>query len=317
VLWYEHLSKAGGTTFCALANSNMDKQSVPRYHCMPGDWKDGRVGSWTNDKLIEFIDDNEYKIVANEWDPFDVNKLQLSGRDLYLYTSTKATHYKDVPSPALLFVTTLRDPADRLLSSYTFFSDYSETQLRDPTNFGTWMKKNIGIVHNFKIGKKPARIANIARNNYMVWRFSGGNLFPSDDKNESTFFTSTSNIFPSTVTDKSYWKQPFETAVRTLSQHDLIVPMDVMTQSSGKQSLQTILGWTQFYASGRGVVGEKETGHVVTKGEVRNSNAKSFLVERGMGGEFRVLWERNWLDYILWYWARAVFFTRLYCPVVE
>lgn len=150
----------------------------------------------------------------------------------------------------------------------------------------------------------------------MVWRFSGGTLSSHDDDNESSFLTST-NIFPSTVTDESLWKRPFETAVRALSQHDLILPMDVMTQSSGKKSLQSILGWNQFSASGRGIVGEKETGHVVTTGEVRNSNAKTFLVERGVGQEFRALWERNWLDYILWYWARAVFFTRLYCPVVD
>jgi hypothetical protein len=277
-----------------------------------GDLMDGRVGSWTVDELVDFINDNEYKIVANEWDPFDVDKLQLSGRDLY--AKTTSTH--NVPSPALLFVTTLRDPADRLLSSYTFFSDYSETQLRDPDNFGKWMKKNIGRVHNFKVGEKPAFRSNIARNNYMVWRFSGGTLSSHDDDNESSFLTST-NIFPSTVTDESLWKRPFETAVRALSQHDLILPMDVMTQSSGKKSLQSILGWNQFSASGRGIVGEKETGHVVTTGEVRNSNAKTFLVERGVGHEFRALWERNWLDYILWYWARAVFFTRLYCPVVD
>ncbi|KAL7505374.1 hypothetical protein ACHAXN_002882 [Cyclotella atomus] len=311
VLWYEHISKAGGTTFCGLANTNMPRTSVPRYHCMPrkGDLADGRVGSWDNDELVQVIAENEFAIVANEWDPFDLSKLKLSGRDLY-HSNTNIQS-----SPALLFVSTLRDPADRLLSSYTFFSDYSEIQLKDPMNFGIWMKKNLGRVRNFKIGEKTAFRSNIARNNYMVWRFSGGNL--GIDTGEESFFSTPSNVFPSSVTDKSVWKQPFETAIRALSQHDLLLPMDVMTNESGKKALKQVLGWSQFTATGRGIVGEKESGHVVTTGEVRNSNAKLFLEERESSAEFKALWERNWLDYILWYWARAVFFTRLNCAVVE
>jgi hypothetical protein len=284
---------------------------VPRYHCMPrkGDLADGRVGSWDNDELVQVIAENEFAIVANEWDPFDLSKLKLSGRDLY-HSNTNIQS-----SPALLFVSTLRDPADRLLSSYTFFSDYSEIQLKDPMNFGIWMKKNLGRVRNFKIGEKTAFRSNIARNNYMVWRFSGGNL--GIDTGEESFFSTPSNVFPSSVTDKSVWKQPFETAIRALSQHDLLLPMDVMTNESGKKALKQVLGWSQFTATGRGIVGEKESGHVVTTGEVRNSNAKLFLEERESSAEFKALWERNWLDYILWYWARAVFFTRLNCAVVE
>lgn len=223
--------------------------------------------------------------------------------------------HDNIPLPSLLFVTTLRDPADRLLSSYSFFSDYSEEQQRDTKNFGTWMKKNLNRVHNFKVGQRAAFRSNIARNNYMVWRFSGGD-FPTLDDDES-LFSAKSNIFPSAVTDKSVWHKPFEIAVRVLAQHDLILPMDVMTQESGKQALQTVLGWNQFAASGRGIVGEKESGHVVTTGEVRNSNAKSYLEERGTGEEFKVLWERNWLDYVLYYWARAVFFARLHCNILE
>eukprot|EP00956_Cyclotella_meneghiniana_P038305 scaffold151989_cov38-Cyclotella_meneghiniana.AAC.1 len=129
IIWYEHISKAGGTTFCALANSNMRKSSVPKYHCMPrkGKLMDGRVGSWSNEELVEFINENEFKIVANEWDPFDVDKLQLSGRDLYGdNNSSKRQQSESNLQTSLLFVTTLRDPADRLLSSYSFFSENSE-----------------------------------------------------------------------------------------------------------------------------------------------------------------------------------------------
>jgi len=72
VIWYEHLSKAGGTTFCGLVNSNMLHWQVPRYHCMPkrDDRVDGRVGTWTNEYLVEYLKDERYNIVASEWDSF-------------------------------------------------------------------------------------------------------------------------------------------------------------------------------------------------------------------------------------------------------
>ena len=311
ILWYEHISKAGGTTFCALANSNMPELSVPRYHCMPhkGQLMDGRVGSWSNEELVEFVNSNNYRIVANEWDPFDLAKLKLSGRDLY--STNSADNNNDLPSPNLLFVTTLRDPADRLLSSYQFFSKYDEQELTDKNNFGKWIKRTLGRVQNYKVGTRSAFSSNIARNNYMVWRFSGGH-FPATNKDQDeSFFSSESSLFPSSITSKSIWKEPFQTAIRSLSQHDLILPMDVLSQPSGKQALEQLLGWTQFSISGQGVKGEKEKGHVVTIGQLRNSNAKSYLNLK----EYQALWERNWLDYILWYWARAVFFARLYCNV--
>ena len=72
VIWYEHLSKAGGTTFCGLVNSNMLNWQVPRYHCMPkrDDRVDGRVGTWTNEYLVEYLRDERYNMVASEWDSF-------------------------------------------------------------------------------------------------------------------------------------------------------------------------------------------------------------------------------------------------------
>ncbi|KAL3782832.1 hypothetical protein HJC23_011165 [Cyclotella cryptica] len=324
ILWYEHISKAGGTTFCALAQSNMPHLAVPRYHCMPrkGDLMDGRVGSWPNEELIDFLtqDQPSYGIVANEWDPFDLNKLKLSGRDLWKdhadeRNTDKINNDNNVQSPRLLFVTTLRDPADRLLSSYTFFSDYSEEQQRDASNFGVWIKKNLARLGKFKVGGRSAFRSNIARNNYMVWRFSGGAMprYHEYDEESSASFFAPSRVFSSSAAEKSVWERPFEMAVRALSLHDLVLPMDVMTQDPGKESLQRVLGWNQFALHGRRYVGEKESGHVVTTGEVRNSNAKAYLEERGSGEEFRALWERNWLDYVLFYWARAVFFARLYC----
>jgi hypothetical protein len=34
-LFFQHLRKAGGTNFCALAEHNLPKKQVPRYYCMP------------------------------------------------------------------------------------------------------------------------------------------------------------------------------------------------------------------------------------------------------------------------------------------
>ncbi|KAL7483704.1 hypothetical protein ACHAW6_009341 [Cyclotella cf. meneghiniana] len=309
----------------------MHAASVPRYHCMPrkGELMDGRVGSWTNDELVNVVTHQQpYRIVANEWDPFDGDKLHLSGRDLWTEdygreqdndNNNNKNNNNNSNSPRLLFVTTLRDPADRLLSSYTFFSDYSEQQQRDVSNFGVWIRKNLARVGNFKAGGRSAFRSNIARNNYMVWRFSGGtspDLLNDDEEEENAAFFVTSRIFPSAATEKSAWERPFQTAVRALANFDLVLPMDVMTRDPGKRALRELLGWDQFVLNGRRYVGEKESGHVVTTGEVRNSNARAYLEERGSGEEFRALWERNWLDYILFYWARAVFFARLYCREV-
>jgi hypothetical protein len=112
IVWYEHISKSGGTTFCALANRNMLPSSVPKYHCMPskGEKRDGRVGTWGNDELMEYSRSNQHNIVANEWDSFPIDKLQFSGR------GDDTADEKD--GPRLLFVTTLRDPADRLLCEF-------------------------------------------------------------------------------------------------------------------------------------------------------------------------------------------------------
>ena len=58
---------AGGTSFCGMANSNMPTWMVPRYHCMPrkGELLDGRVGSWTNQDIIDHVSKEEHSIVAN------------------------------------------------------------------------------------------------------------------------------------------------------------------------------------------------------------------------------------------------------------
>jgi len=38
-VWYEHISKAGGTSFCKVVGDNMKRSEIPPYYCMPQDPK--------------------------------------------------------------------------------------------------------------------------------------------------------------------------------------------------------------------------------------------------------------------------------------
>jgi len=93
-LWYEHVSKAGGTAFCALARSNMKMWQVPPYHCMPGkgDLMDGHVGRWTNDELGRHLAEHRHAIVSSEWEPFRLSRLGLSGRGHRAPQTSPITH---------------------------------------------------------------------------------------------------------------------------------------------------------------------------------------------------------------------------------
>lgn len=248
---------------------------------------DGRVGSWTNMELIKHLKENRHAIVSNEWEPFSLDKLEMSKRRLNGKPTAKSAH----KGPFLLFLTVLRDPSDRLLSAYTFFG----LQGSNPPTFKQWIENNQARTARYKVGSRAAFRSNTARYNHIVWRFSGGEL-PRD-------------VLP----PKGQWKRPFETAVRALSLHDLVLPMEVMTRDDlGKVAMQELLGWDRFDAKGRFLGGDKETGHVVTQGEVRNSKAREHFSRE----EYRRLWMDNWLDNVLYHWCRAVFLARLHCKGV-
>mmetsp|Transcript_30655 Transcript_30655/g.58128 ORF Transcript_30655/g.58128 Transcript_30655/m.58128 type:complete len:294 (+) Transcript_30655:513-1394(+) len=286
------MSKAGGTTFCGLAKSNMLSWQVPNYHCMPrkGELKDGRVGSWPNDELVEYLTENRHAIVSNEWNAFSLEKLELSKRRL---DGTAPNRGNDSDAePRLLFLTTLRDTHDRLLSAYTFFALTTTKKGRgDGPTFDQWIENTLarGLSGNTRFFR-----LNVARMNHVVWRFSGGALPLRQSHDTPT---------------EDEWKSPFKTAIQALSQHDLILPMDVMTKEEGKTALSQLLGWERFDTKGRALKGDKEGGHVVTAGEVKNSNAREYFGKV----EYRALWAKNWLDNILCLWCRAVFLARLHC----
>lgn len=297
-IWYEHLSKAGGTTFCALAESNMMRWQVPRYHCMPrkGKLLDGRVGSWSNEELAEHILVEGHAIVSNEWDPFSFEKLEMSGRQLD-GTSTQT----NLPSgPKLLFLTTLRDPSDRLLSAYIFFAITVKTANKDDDefeaqSFNEWRKIMLRGIQNYQIGSTAKGFrTNMARSNHIVWRFSGGSL---------------PHAYP---VGENEWKPSFLKSIQSLSQFDLILPMDVMTKEWGKSAMHELLGWEEIQVKGgRKNVGDEKSS-VVTVGQRQNSNARDYFPK----DDYQDLWEENWLDNILYLWCRAVFLARLHCKDV-
>jgi hypothetical protein len=312
-LWYEHVSKAGGTSFCAIAKSNMEVWEVPKYHCMPGKGKlrDGLVGSWTINELRRHLTkDSRHAIVSSEWTPFNSIWLTLSGRDIddgggmVVPASNDDSDRKSrIAGPRLLFLTTLRDPCDRLLSSYTFFAVTVKTSGNKtnhvPPTFHEWLDTNTNQAAQYerKTGQRIGLRGWTMSHNHVTWRFSGGLL-------------SSPNIPRGDVDE---WMIPYEVAIRALCQFDLILPMDVMTKDGlGKAALKRMLGWTNFEAR-RGMRGDAKSGHVVNVGGIQNSNARSYFGET----EYRQLWEDNWLDNILYLWCRAVFLARLHCNFIN
>ena len=223
--------------------------------------------------------------------------MKLSGRTID--ESKPSRKFNDGPL-WLLFLTTLRDPQDRLLSAYTFFAkdrpagSASEKDGKAAT-YTRWINNNRHRLHTYKVGTRVAFRSNIARKNHIVWRFSGG-------------------VLPIQKNREKQWKTAFETAVRSLAQQDLILPMDLMTAEEGKRSLEMLLGWKSFEARTNGRKknknkGDTQNGHIVTMGGIKNSNARFYF----SAAEYRVQWEENWLDNLLYLWCRAVFLLRLHC----
>lgn len=108
-LFFQHLRKAGGTHFCSLAQANLLPKHVPDYYCMP-DWEwshyktAGYLHSYTNQQLIQYQQQQGWRIAGNEWQPFRTIPQQ---QDSHLHL------------PAV-FATSFRKPLHRALSQFRF-----------------------------------------------------------------------------------------------------------------------------------------------------------------------------------------------------
>uniref|UniRef100_A0A7S2GX97 Sulfotransferase domain-containing protein n=1 Tax=Helicotheca tamesis TaxID=374047 RepID=A0A7S2GX97_9STRA len=296
-VWFEHLSKAGGTSMCNLANANMPKKDVPQYYCMPSepDMVDARVGQWTNRKLQNYIRDKKKYFVSNEWEPFPLDKFNMR-------PSVDGGNHDD-SDPWLIFVTTLRHPLNRLVSAYKFWGILHNTAENKPT-LAEFLQRRENRARNDMndpqglgkhLGANDDFLAMVGRPNFAMWKFSGGTMpLPK----------SIGGAVPwGDIEDE--WVNSFLVAVKTLCQYDLVIPMELLSTThetkdgSGVGPLYDILGWDSF-----------EDSHVVNTGPILNSKAKeSDLSEQ----EYDELWDKNRMDMVIYYWTRAVYLTRIHC----
>lgn len=284
-VYYEHLSKAGGTSFCELARDNMPKREVPDYYCMPSEPGkiDARVGTWTKEKLANYFRTKPHRLVSNEWEPFQLDFLDLR--------RTEETLGPD--ELTLLFVTSLRDPINRLLSAHKFWGVLNNPSKNKPS-LETYLQRRAQAARRWTIGSSDFN-GNVGRFNFFTWKFSGGALPVNPQQLEAERLLSAAaagldvDLSPPPVD----WPGPFQTAVRTLAAFDLAIPIESMSADHGP--VEEALGWTDF---------TKE--HVVNMGQVRNNDASNTLPP----AEYHALWDANALDVILWRWTSAVYTAR-------
>ena len=295
VVYYEHLSKAGGTSFCKLAQSNMAKKEVPSYYCMPSEpgKVDARVGSWTEQKLQDYVQSHPHRLVSNEWEPFNHAFLErFQPTQLQQQIKEDANSHNDL---ILLFVTSIRHPINRLLSAYKFWGILHNPAEKKPS-LDLWLHRYGNRSKKWKINS-PDFTANVGNFNFATWKFSGGKLPTSDRQLHAPTFLSESTAetdFEAQTED--IWKEPFETAVRTLARFDLAIPMEYLSDHTAP--LTNLLGWTNFDKS-----------HVVPSGKIINNEATKELSPL----QYAKLWDANKLDIILYRWTCAVYLARLYC----
>jgi hypothetical protein len=140
-LFFQHLRKAGGTNFCALAQDNLPRSAVAKYFCMPDmEWSGnkkcaGCMDSYTNEQIDTNMHTRGHRILGNEWDSFD------------------ASRFFDLDA---ILTTSFRKPLDRALSQFRFecieergckIKKVEEwwTKRKDLTNVYTWTFAKTGI----------------------------------------------------------------------------------------------------------------------------------------------------------------------------
>jgi len=257
----------------------MKRKEIPAYYCMPSEpgMPDARVGQWTNDKLGAYLARTGEVLVSNEWEPFPLMRLELQSPTTPLN---------------LVFVTSIREPLNRLLSAYRFWGVlHNPSTTKPPAK--RWLKnmearaladsksprgmgKGVGTGRDF--------IARVGMPNFATWKFSGGGLPVLSSIDD---------------TPSEQWSGHFEVAVKTLSMFDLVIPMELL--SKHPEPLGELLGWKDF----------SET-HVVPSGKVVNNDAAT---ELGDEETLQKMWAANKLDMVLYAWVKAVYLARINCKV--
>jgi hypothetical protein len=102
-IFYQHLRKAGGTGFCELAKSNMQRNEVPPYYCMPDERGSLATPPWNDAAYLQVkLKQKGHRIASNEWDAWN------------------SEQHVPAKMPKAVFATTFRHPLDRWYSQYRF-----------------------------------------------------------------------------------------------------------------------------------------------------------------------------------------------------
>jgi len=309
MVWYEHLSKAGGTSFCKLAGKNMKRKEVPSYYCMPSEpgMPDARVGQWSNAKLQAYHARTGELLVSNEWEPFPLERLEMQSVAKQPFANggggggTRGGAASGLDEPLdLVLVTSIRDPLNRLVSAWKFWGVLHNPNKQSPPPAGRWLRNMEARARQDAqssrgLGKGPGSgrdfIARVGQANFATWKFSGGTLPtppaapPAGKAKDEVDFGSWE------------WRPAFERAVLTLCRFDLAIPMELLSGQPGP--VEGLLGWRDFSVT-----------HVVPSGKVVNTDAAQVL-----GRDFRRFWDANRLDLVLHAWCKAVYLARLNCGV--
>lgn len=263
-VWFDHLSKAGGTSFCEFARRNLGVKRTPSYYCMPSDGAaiDGRVGRWPSDKLDAYLDRTRHQVVANEWDPFPAGPLDARFRDV------------------AVLATIVRDPLDRLVSTYKFWGILNNPAKVKP-DLVPWLER-----HDASARRTPLRnaggdfLSQVGRNNFAVWKFAAH----------------ASPRFDDCGGDRRCGRDALAAAIGALERFHVAAPTNWQAAAG---PLYAELGFARL-----------DEVHIVNMGKVQHSSSRAALSP----ADFDDLAGKNALDLALWHWARRAFLERLHCP---
>lgn len=172
-VWFDHLSKGGGTTLCALAKAEYGRNRCPRRACMPrsppgwrdpawgddslGKQRDARIGRWPNRALRRYLTTTGYRFVANEWEPFPAARLLDAPRGL---------------ADTMALLTVIRDPLNRLLSAFRQWAHKPKSH-NSPAAVAAWLRKADASARQYPILSNIRHFnRQVGRKNFATWKFS-------------------------------------------------------------------------------------------------------------------------------------------------
>ena len=278
-LWFEHLSKAGGTSFCKFARQNFGFQRTPSYYCMPSDGAqikgtDGRVGRWRAEKIVEYLKRTGHLVLSNEWDSFPADTLGLT------WKNSSTSPLKATLPDSLVLAAVVRDPLDRLLSAFQFWG-----VLHNPSKIKPDVAKWLDLKDK-SARRRPHRkfpddfLSQVARSNFAVWKFS----------------SSTDPLRFDDCRDQQCEQDALNVALDTLERFHIPVPT---TWQSFAGPLYARIGFTKLHEI-----------HVVPSGTAHNSKARDNLPS----DLYKTLRHQNIPDLILFAFVKRAFLERLHCP---